>query len=341
MKRGLAILNPAETTAADFSARLEALRAKLRGSGNKVVLIYGDVSRSADLHYLTNLCLYWNEAVLAVPIDGNPALITKLSKRVQPWMKATTVLEDIRSTPKLAENVGKFLNERYGACNVPVGVADMAWWPDNLIMQLRNALPKSELNDVPGLVRDQRLAPAPEELKLLQHAARLLNEGVESAWTEGNDANQRTSNAVRNVRRAGFQDAYVNYTSLPDGTAYIDAIGQYSYVWVRQSRPRGGAMAHAVNDALRAAIDAIKPGVTEQQLAGVAASRVDGNYKQSFSCVPAPQIETRGMFRPGNDSRRPLKEREVVAITLSLACEQGVVSASETMRITQQGAAAL
>ena len=84
MKRGLVLFDPAEIPAAEWRARVAAVQRELAASGTDVALIYGDVSRSDDIAYLTNLCVYWNEGVLAVPAHGEPAFLTKLSPRVFP-----------------------------------------------------------------------------------------------------------------------------------------------------------------------------------------------------------------------------------------------------------------
>jgi Xaa-Pro aminopeptidase len=337
VKRGLAVLNREETSPADFTARVEALRGKLRDDGAAVGLIYGDVSRSGDLGYLTNLCLYWNEAILAVPVNGEPALITKLSKRIQPWMKRTTVLGDIRSGAKMAENVGKFLDDRFCARDQKISIVDMRWWPSELVDDLRHSLSTCTFNEMNGPVREQRLAPSNVELKLLQHAAALVDDSIEEAWSEGKDADGRTGSAVRSIRMAGFQDAQVTSRSLPDGSEYIDVIGQYRYVWVRTSSARGGAMADSANRALSAVMKQIKPHVTGEQLASVAAEAVNGKYEHVFSCIPHSDIETRGLFRMRDDAKRPLKRNEVIAINLSLANGEAVLCAAESLRVTQTG----
>lgn len=341
MKRGLVVLNDEETSRAAFAARIDGVRKSLKDSGARLALIYGDVSRSGDINYLTNLCLYWNEAVLAVPAEGAPALITKLSKRVQPWMLQTSILEDIRSGPRLAENIGKFLDERGGGRTGNIAVLDMSWWPNNLVEQLRKTVPEAELRDLPGAVRARRLVPSAEEQRFLALGCSLLDEALTMAWAEGRDPHERTSIAVRSIRRAGFQDATVTCGRLPDGSEYADAIGQFRYVWLRQSRPRGGETAQAAQALLRAALLAAKPGVTEARLVNLVAGQVDARYKATLSCIPHPDIETRGLFRSRADGERPLKNGEVVCIALSLANDGGVVTAAETVQITRSGAAPL
>jgi Creatinase/Prolidase N-terminal domain len=341
MKRGLAVLDPAETSPETFAARLEAVRRRAEDSAAAVVLIYGDVSRSGDIHYLTNLCLYWNEAVLAIPVAGKPALVTKLSKRVQPWMRRTTILEDIRSGPRLAESIGKLLDERAGRRTGRIALVDMQWWPSELVAELRSALPEAELEDLGAIVRDGRLLPAAEELSLLRRGAQLLDRAMGEAWARSGDAHERTSVAVRNIRRAGFQDAVVRCGKLADGSEFADAVGQYHYVWLRESSPRGGPAAKVATGALDAALGAARPGATEARLSRLVADRLGGRFSPEFSCMPHPDIETRGLFRTRADAERPLENGEIVCLTLSVAGEAGVLAAAKTAEITPGGAVAL
>lgn len=83
MKRGLVVLDHDELPEEEWRRRIDRTRAVLREQGVDLALVYGDVFRSDDIAYLTNLCIYWNEGMLAVPADGEPALLTKLSPRVQ------------------------------------------------------------------------------------------------------------------------------------------------------------------------------------------------------------------------------------------------------------------
>ncbi len=341
MKRGLVVLDPSETTPSVFAARLDAVRERLEGSGAQIALLYGDVSRSGDIHFLTNLSLYWNEAVLAVPLQSGPVLITKLSKRVQPWMRRTSILADIRSVPRLADGIGKLLDQQTGGRTGRIAIVDLPWWPNSLVAELQSAAPQAELTDLGSVVRDHRLLHSAEEMTFLRRGARLLQKAMSLTWERGGDARGRTSMAVRNIRRAGFQDAAVTCGKLLDGSEYADAIGQYRHVWLRHSWPRGGLSASVACRALRLALDGAKPGTTEAQLARLAASEAGGFYTPALSCIPHPDIETRGLYRLGKDAERPLREGEAVCITLSLAGKAGVLAAAETAEITPSGAVPL
>ena len=98
MKRGL--VKAVGEDRSTYESRVDRLRDQLREAGVQVALLYGDVYRSDDIAHLTNLCIYWNEGMMAIRPQGPPVLLTKLSPRVFPWMRLTSKAEDIRSGRK-------------------------------------------------------------------------------------------------------------------------------------------------------------------------------------------------------------------------------------------------
>lgn len=331
MKRGLVKLDPAETTPSVFSMRLDDLQARARASGVSVVLIYADVSRSNGIDFLTNFCLYWNEAVLAVPAVGCPALIMKLSKRVQPWILQTSIVKDVRSGPRLVENIAGFVHERCGPYNCKVALNDMDWWPNATVNGLRTAMPEAELVNMSGAIRQLRIVPDKEEAALLQTAGDLLAKAMDAAWKNGRSANERTEITVREARLAGFVDAEVVCRTLIDGTEYIDVIAQYRYVWLRSCQPRNGAIGDYTRDVFAKVVADIRAGKTEQDLKDKVQQLVAGKYTCEFSCIPEAHIETGGDFRLQDEMSVPLDDGVVVAPVLTVYAGDEVVIASDTL----------
>ncbi|HEY6453197.1 MAG TPA: aminopeptidase P family N-terminal domain-containing protein [Steroidobacteraceae bacterium] len=341
MKRGLVTLDQREIPREVYAARIEALQAQLRRSSAHVALVYGDVSRSGDINYLTNLCLYWSEAVLAVPRDGPPALITKLSKRVTTWMRQTSTLQDIRSGPQLAESVSKYLQDQPGQCRGSLALIDLPWWPHQLVEQIREALPDMLLEDLGPAVRAARLVPSVETRRLLESGAGRLADALRLAWSGGTSAEECAAIAVRALRRDGFQDATVAAGGLGDSTEWIDAIGQYRDVWVRRSLSRNGPSATLAETALRDLLAAARPGVNETSLARRTTGRFGGSGRARLACYPYLDLETRGLYRSPDDSNRPLQVNEVVCIQLTLCGDDGPVIATDTVSISPSGAVPL
>ena len=171
MKRGLVLFDPAEIPADEWRGRVAAVQRELAASGTDVALIYGDVSRSDDIAYLTNLCVYWNEGILAVPAHGDPVFLTKLSPRVHPWMRLISTVTEIRSGRSFAELVATFLGPGDGGT---VGLVEAELWPAAVAAEIRQALADREVRPLGGLVRALRQVPSPAEVALLSRAAASL-----------------------------------------------------------------------------------------------------------------------------------------------------------------------
>jgi hypothetical protein len=233
MKRGLVLLDPAEIPDREWHDRVAALQRELAASGTDVALIYGDVSRSDDIAYLTNLCVYWNEGILAVPAQGAPVFLTKLSARVHPWMRLVSTVTEIRSGRSFGELAGKFLGPGDGGT---VGLIDAGLWPASVAEEIREALPGWQVRPLGGLVRARRQVPSESELSLLRHGAGLLARVADEVTADGLTAAERIALAERELRRHGFLDVMADVTQTADGVATVRITGQYRYLWLRVSR---------------------------------------------------------------------------------------------------------
>lgn len=336
MKRGLVKLDLSETPVPVYERRLDALRDRLKEEGCNVGLIYADVSRGGDLSYLTNFCLYWNEAVLAVPLDGPPVLIMKLSPRVNPWIKRTTILDDIRSGPNAAKNVAAFLDERAASSPVIAGLVDREWWPAALAAQLEAAAPDVELRPLGGLVRKMRRTPDAEELSLLEEAGRILSDAINEAAVEEDDG-ASLSSMVGGGRRAGYADLEAHCRTAESGERLIDAWGQYRYVWAEAARTTGGAAGELLRRASDAALAALKPGASENAVKAAAQKSASGQSPLQVACWSHVDIETRGAYRGAEEPGRAFGDGEVVALRITLPAPNGVFAAAATVRVLSTG----
>lgn len=324
MKRGLVVLDAQETPPGEHAARLDALRDRLRAEGLGLGLIYGDVSRSDDINYLTNLCVYWNEGVLAVPVDGDPAFVTKLSKRVHPWMRASSTLDDLRSGPDLAGNVAALIGER-GAPRV--GVVDRDWWPARLLEDLRDRLAASatELVAVDGAVREARRRPSATELELLARAGGILAGALDEAGRAGPEAAVRLAAVERGARGAGFLDVIATAGEGSDGSWWVDATGQMRHLWVRAARTADPAL----RGALRAAVDAVRPGARPSDLARAAGAGM------TVRCIDHADLATGGDLRVLDPPDAPLRQGAVVALLVRR--DGSTATAGDTVLVTAAG----
>lgn len=231
MKRGLVALD--RVTEAELRARVHALQGDLHARGVDVALLYGDVHRSGDVTYLTNLCLYWNEGVLAVPGDGEPAFLTKLSARVHPWMRETSTVHDLRSGPNLARLVGELLAGREPGA---LGLVERRWWPAAIVDELEERLPGWSIVDLGAAVRERRLVPSEAELDLLRAGGATTAAALAAASGPPVDVAERVGAAERRAREAGVEDVVVHGDETADGGCALRVATEFRGYWSLAAR---------------------------------------------------------------------------------------------------------
>jgi len=230
VKRGLVVLDAAETPPAEWDRRPAAVRADLRAAGVDVGLIYGDVFSSDDIAYLTNLCVYWNEGMLAIPADGDPVVLTKLSPRVFPWMRLTSTVRDIRSGRSFGPLVRDFLAGRRPGVAGLIG-ADL--WPAAVADEVTAAVPQWTVRPLGALVRAHRARPSAAEEALIRTASGLIAGALDGAGGS-------IAELERRLRGAGFLDVRITATTA-GGSTSLQVLGQYRTVWAYVARILGPA----------------------------------------------------------------------------------------------------
>ena len=276
MKRGLVVRDPAEIPEREWRERVTALRRRLSAMRIDVALIYGDVSRSDDIAYLTNLCVYWNEGILAVPADGEPVFLTKLSPRVHPWMRLVSTVTEIHSGRNFGELTAKLLGPGDGGT---VALLDGGLWPESVAAEIRDSLPGWNVREAGDLVREPRLVPSDHELALLRRGAGPFSHALADAAADRLPANARIAAIERGLRGAGFLDVFAVAEDAPDGVTSLQVTGQYRYLWLHASRLVDGGQAAwpgALRRAIDAAVAAARTGVSAARLAEAARSALDG-----------------------------------------------------------------
>lgn len=341
MKRGLVLFDPAEIPAQEWRARVAAVQRELTADGVDVALIYGDVSRSDDIAYLTNLCVYWNEGILAVPAEGDPVFLTKLSPRVHPWMRLISTVTEIRSGRSFAELVATFLGPGDGGT---VGLIEAELWPAAVSAEIRQALAGWDVRPLAGLVRAQRQIPSPAELTLLGHAAASLADAASEAVAPGLTDGERVALAERRLRGDGFLDVLVDQARTGDGVTSVQITAQYRYLWLRASRVAASAGAATWPDPLReaiaAAVTAAIPGATAADLdeaARPALGRLPADATSDVRWVHHADLATNGEYADYPSSLAvPTGSVVVVAIDVRFA-DGAHASVADTVLVAADG----
>jgi hypothetical protein len=343
MKRGLVLFDPNETPPEEYRSRLGRLQERLRADGLACGFIYGDVASSGDICYLTNLTIYWNQGVLAVPDQGEPVFLTKLSTRVYPWMRSSSVVNDIRSNPDLGRAIVQFCRERLaGRASPKVALIDEAWWPESIVANVRAALPEVGFSNIEGLVRDQRAQPSQSELALLGRARSILEHAIDTALTGNHTTEERWAVVQRISRRCGFMDIFGHCHADPkDGSVSVEVSGQFRHLWLRRAKARGGDATARLRPALDAIAGSLNPGATrgEVQAAGARYAEIAGWQGFACDCLSHTDIETDGAQRPPADAdSEPLQDGEVVLLTCSAPSARGTVALGDMFLVGEAGA---
>lgn len=315
MKRGLVILDHDEVFEAEWAGRADRVRERMAAEGIDLALVYGDVFRSDDIHYLTNLCIYWNEGILAIPVDGGAAemtLLTKLSPRVHTWMRQTTTLTDLRSG-KTFEALLKGLLD--GRTPGTIGLIDGDLWAASVVEEVKAAAADWTVRPLGGVVRELRARPSEAEVALLRRGGAVLAEAVGAATAGNVPDGERIAVAERIVRDAGFTDVIVRA-----GDGAVEITGQHRTSWLRAGRGEAGA-------ALRSAVARAADGVTVGELE-------DAVKPWSLRVIDHVDLSTDGEYE-NSSSGGVLTAGEVVVISVGSPEKLG---ASDTVLITSGGA---
>ncbi|MEW2549780.1 hypothetical protein AB0910_29125 [Streptomyces sp. NPDC047002] len=341
MKRGLVLLDPEEVSRDEWRGRTERVRRRAADEGVDLALVYGDVFASDDIAYLTNLCIYWNEGVLALPAtdavlgSGAPVFLTKLSPRVHPWMRRVSTVERIESGKSFGALVAALLDGRPAAA---VGLVDAPLWPASVVAEIRAALPGVRVRELPGLVREERAVVSDAELALLRRGGEVVARAAREATADGLGALARTAVVERVVRGAGFLDVQVATPAAPDGVTGVEVTGQFRTGWLRAARLAGRApWTRALTEALDGAVAAATAGATAADVAAAAAPALAGlpaGADPRVRLVDQADLASGGEYR-GPAAGGPLAAGSVVAVSVDVLFESGGYAAlADTVFVT-------
>ena len=340
MKRGLVVLDPAEIPPGELEQRVAALQQTLAGRGLAAALVYADVYHSGDVTYLSNICLYWNEAVLAVPATGRPALLTKLSRRVHPWMRATSNLDDLRSGPRLAALAAQYLSE------LPpggIGLAEKDWWPAQVVQDLAGALPGRDLSDLGSVVRRRRQVPSEPEITLLRQASALTAAAVTSGLGRELTNHARAGRAELTARLGGAEDVNVYCHPSTADADTIEVVSEYRGYWTGAARVLarpGASWGGRLAAAYQAASSALRAGATRERIAAAAQPALAGSgLGWQLDLIHHTDLETDGGYRTDRQRAEPLPDGSVVTLRLELELPDGSEAALADTFLVQRDAA--
>jgi Xaa-Pro aminopeptidase len=318
------VLDPAEIPPGELERRTDVVQAELRAQGLAAALVYADVYHSGDLGYLSNICLYWNEAMLAVPAEGKPALLTKLSPRVANWWRATSNLEDFRSGRVLAKLAEGFLAEQGPG---GVGLVELDWWPDTLAADVTAAAGGRAVTDLGSVVRRSRQSLSPSEAVLLRRASALTAQAVGAALDARLTNHERAGRAELAARLGGAEDVNVYCHRSGDDADTVEVVSEFRGYWTGAARvlaSSGATWAGALAAAHQAASSAVRAGATRDDVTAAARPALaPTGLEWQADLIHHTDLETDGGYRTSGDQAEPLPDGSVVTLRLELELPGG------------------
>jgi len=205
VKRGWIHWDHTEVPRAAFETRLEILRQSLLSNDLPAAVIYTDVWRSNQARHFCNFMPYWNRALLVVPRDAPAILLCSLSPRVYPWIRSVTILDDIRPSPNLAQQLLALADE-HGWNRL--AVLDLPQLPHDLHRQLFT----SQIHLFPLSLP---FSADNWELAMYRRAAQMARSTLDEALPKapGLTGHEFASRLERTLRRAGAEDLVTLLTS--------------------------------------------------------------------------------------------------------------------------------
>jgi len=201
MKRGWITWDKTELPPSAFESRLAVVRARLAAADLPALVVYSDVWRSNQGRYLSNFMPYWNRALLVIPRDGAPVLLCGLSPRVYPWIRSVTILEDIRPSANIPQQLNQLRTEKGWS---RIGVLDLPQLPYELSVPDAVDVPWSAIH----------AEPDEAELSMYRRAAAMAREILDEELSGPPVLLDRrfVGRLERRFRRAGAEDLVIFIT---------------------------------------------------------------------------------------------------------------------------------
>jgi len=210
MRRGLISRSPVELSDAVFDARLDRLRAAMRGAQRDALVIYTNNTRPAGVSWLVGFVPYWSEALLIVPREGAPYLVAALSFRVKSWIERVSRLGEIFHNPRIGLKAAQQIASVEK--NAAIGVVDFDGLPAGIADDLREGGPDLTLSDAGPLFARLRGKADPAEIALATKAAAIAHRAL--AQAQGETLNAMIAGVERQARLLGAEEIYI--AAAPD-----------------------------------------------------------------------------------------------------------------------------
>jgi hypothetical protein len=157
---------------------------------------------------------YWNRALLVIPRDTAPILLCGLSPRVYPWIRSVTILEEIRPSTNLAQQLSQLRAEKGWT---KIGVLDLPQIPYDLLVPDAVDIPWSAIHPEPD----------DAELAMYRRAAKMAREILAEELPDFSMGNLELT-----LRRAGAEDVVILVNK-----GSVSLAMEYRGHWAKIERP--------------------------------------------------------------------------------------------------------
>jgi Xaa-Pro aminopeptidase len=186
MRRGLMSWSRQEMPVAQLDARLARLQAAMREAELDALLAYTSFAQPSAVHWVTHFTPYWSEALLVVRPEGAPVLLAALTKRVHPWIREVSHLQEAAhgAAPGhrgggAAGQHGQLQAKRPSAWAWWVWMTCLGRWPS----RCSRPIPVTRLVDASALFAAVRQPADAAELGLARQALAKAQAALSMPWT--------------------------------------------------------------------------------------------------------------------------------------------------------------
>jgi Xaa-Pro aminopeptidase len=294
---------------AEFDARVAAAGKMVAQRGHVGLVVHGAAEENGPLAYLTGFTPKLGSG-FALVAPGKPIrIIVPGSSQMIESAKRLTWVEDLKPLRDVGKDIATWIGEVAPGGN---GRASLGLWggatmAGGMFGRISGALKDvATLEDTDIAMDSLRRRKSPRERELMRRAARALSAAVDAftaARGDGKTTRAAGIAAERSAYAAGAQDARVMASfgaggpPLPlDGSdekkldpclAYfaVRFAGYWADGCVTLASTPNGAMAKTA-EALAAVVAAVKPGISGNDLAGIAAAKLGSGYRR-HTALPA------------------------------------------------------
>lgn len=205
MRRGLISWSREEVPIAALDRRISRLQAAMHKEDTGALLAYTSFAQPSAVSWISHFVPYWSEALLVLLPDGGPILLAALTKRVHPWIKEVSHIEQVVMAPRLGVGAVTLLSERISQ-DAKVGIVGFDSLPWSVAEPLVHAYPGDKLFDASDLFATVRQPADPQERGLTVKALEAVNDALRAIPFDVTKVSEITSSIESSTRLAGAEE---------------------------------------------------------------------------------------------------------------------------------------